>query len=812
MNKHTALKLVVLFTCFVVFFDSRRTRHKTSKDNQGCDASSGSILLLGAVQVNLQKQRVLYMQTPSRPVTRAHLRAVAAANFTVYGVAPWDIESHSMPSMDDVVRSVEELHRASRGHLVINTNSFPVCDPAEQSCTCSSAEIYKQMVLLAAECSGIHVMEVASNENLQEALSRVMCDTPFAHPQPCNAGEMMATLRGILSNCAFNCTEQAALHNGKLVEQKWEPKRCMLPSKADLGLARCFIDREVHFIGDEAARGMAEAVEMHFTGKPVDELVVIKNEYVIPGTRKTGAIHFTKAPSLLNRYFEPTEYALYTKTLDLVEATTHTVYSAGVHDAGQLWTPISRYLDEMIKVVSVLKKASKGQLIVHLMPYMRPATCTATKKFDAYREAVRMAAACNGVPVLDTYEVTRTMFHTLGQKHTDNERYHLLAAQLGSDVLLNNMCRQDFNLTVPEECDPEGAKKRWATVPEIHEYCEPPPSLSIRQALALAMNDTGSLDAEAPVCKMQNETFRGHILSTGVPSPDNAWARWQPLTCRLPTLTDFDLKKCLGSGHSLLFMGDSLTRMLAETLEDLLSSPPPTGKTRHFNYHGGRVAFRFAPSLLMRRLSPVFAPLSKMTLKEVAGANLTVYGAGAWDMGTHWMPINHYLDEMIRTVGVLKAKAQKRLVVNPMHFTSRNGCSDTQELCYTCNSPQKAAAYREAVRMAAACNGVPVLDTYDMTQLLYRTFGRTSTGDGLHYYPYMSRMETDVLMNYVCRQDFTLTVPEECDPEGAKKRWATVPEIHEYCGKEGTPEYKIVMKQLEELKKKENDSRADENL
>ncbi|KAJ9463724.1 hypothetical protein DIPPA_27631 [Diplonema papillatum] len=323
----------------------------------------------------------------------------------------------------------------------------------------------------------------------------------------------------------------------------------------------------------------------------------------------------------------------------------------------------------------------------------------------------------------------------------------------------------------------------------------PPPA-------AAARGIAGAPDGRGPgVCRTWDDIREGELVlddaaDTGTPPP----AVWVPKSgCALRRKRDIPFWRWCLLNKNIAFVGDSLMHVLATRVaeETGLKSrkkmfPHPFKKGRPCpvsmcGFHDQMARFGAADN--GHKFSFFHCPSARnnATLKrpwvidEVRNADYVIYGGGMWDMGVHFNNgPETFFEETYSRLGKLKAmlKPGAELIVYRLYHIHPEIKCPSAGLCKTCNNQKKAAAYRDALDVAAACLGLRVLDTVPMTRTdLVASLSR----DGIHY---LSRFNvaSDILANAICGDaPNMLTRRTECDKEGSLRRWATIPEAHVGC-------------------------------
>eukprot|EP01064_Diplonema_japonicum_P004878 TRINITY_DN1321_c2_g1_i1.p1 TRINITY_DN1321_c2_g1~~TRINITY_DN1321_c2_g1_i1.p1 ORF type:complete len:658 (+),score=81.08 TRINITY_DN1321_c2_g1_i1:47-1975(+) len=578
------------------------------------------------------------------------------------------------------------------------------------------------------------------------------------------------------------CLKSREIYPGKMLEtgntMRWDPDICFLEELK----STCLEGKKIAFIGDSGVRGLAQAL-----------LPYAEHHHMTVGS----AMQLPSASPLhVSRIEHFKEYNL-------------VVYGTGHEDRNQV--PIDQFQKVTDDTVGKLKKiVGTEKLVVNILHHVNSSVCeTAARdrhchkcsepiKAKAYRDALKSAAARHGVPVLDFEELTRkTLEQTwtgpvpMGQVHkvtNDGQTYHDIVAGMEAQIVLNNVCG---NLAFePLPSNDYKTPSNSENIKLINAKCGAVETIE-RNSPVPSQHLLPNPDLKK-ICSSQNELFPGTVQS-----PSGAYRTWVAEGCHLPEMAEIDLEKCL-EGKKIMFFGDSLTRQVAEAIQaegrHIEFAPNDNGQT--FETQNGYFKFMTAPALSLKYF-PSYNIMHQSRLGFAATADYIIYGTGMWDMGknNYRTPLDKFVDRMINITRTLRDIAEargKKFALNPMHHVNQSICytPDKNRLCFKCLNPVRAAAYRQAVIIAAACNNVPVFNFEPMTRdALAQTWsgpvalgGRhATTADGSHYTSPVNRMLADVVVNWVCRDDFVLTQPTECNPEQAKKLWDTQPETKGEC-------------------------------
>ncbi|KAJ9443825.1 hypothetical protein DIPPA_01729 [Diplonema papillatum] len=302
-------------------------------------------------------------------------------------------------------------------------------------------------------------------------------------------------------------------------------------------------------------------------------------------------------------------------------------------------------------------------------------------------------------------------------------------------------------------------------------------------------NATGAPRAELgkEFCQSNDALFPGKLFSKG-----RSRKVWKPDNCKFRGLESLNVKKCF-AGKKLVFLGDSLTRDIVRRIgrfglgqdskmhpftseekgpvnHTMLARVVPYGQ--YYKVDNGK--FEFYWSAAARYDGSLNFSRTQQAIRE---ADLVWIGSGSWDMGNLHVPPETYFDLMTARVERIR-KAMKpgaRLVLFPVHWLHLDKGTPNGPF-RRCNDPAKASVFRDALRTVAACQGLPVVETAEITKP-----ASAYTQDGIHYDRDLPWIEADVIVNHFCTT-FALSTPQRaCDVDAAKQRWRKVRPAYVGC-------------------------------
>ena len=163
-------------------------------------------------------------------------------------------------------------------------------------------------------------------------------------------------------------------------------------------------------------------------------------------------------------------------------------------------------------------------------------------------------------------------------------------------------------------------------------------------------------------------------------------------------------------------------------------------------------------------------------------ADVVVVNGGMSDMGqTYCGPEEFYRGAraVLRTAK-LKARPGAAFIALGLHQLKMERCA-ANPVCKQCNHPRKEDVFREAFKLAAACEAFPYVTTLAPTTAA----GLNATSDGVHYGGPLSKVEMDFVLGSVCRVPaMQATAATECTAEAeeaALARWRAVEEAGVGC-------------------------------
>eukprot|EP01064_Diplonema_japonicum_P024445 TRINITY_DN3500_c0_g1_i1.p1 TRINITY_DN3500_c0_g1~~TRINITY_DN3500_c0_g1_i1.p1 ORF type:complete len:535 (+),score=161.94 TRINITY_DN3500_c0_g1_i1:36-1640(+) len=247
--------------------------------------------------------------------------------------------------------------------------------------------------------------------------------------------------------------------------------------------------------------------------------------------------------------------------------------------------------------------------------------------------------------------------------------------------------------------------------------------------VAVAKGKVHNVQPPSAYCKSMSEVYPGRAEGD----------RWRPQECLLREKPACPLLR------KVAVLGDEVTRRLGEALQQA------------------------APSNMLVIVFNTTQLATNAVLREM---DAVLYGAGHDVAQRNRVSLSRFYNESAAEIWRLKQiVGVKKLAVNLPHHFDREGCASQDSACYRCADPVQAAAYREALRSAAACNKISVFNFEDLTKVGTR-------GGQL-------RMKANIVANWVCGGGgFTPSLPGVCVPDAdLLARWSTMPaSVKENCG------------------------------
>ena len=278
------------------------------------------------------------------------------------------------------------------------------------------------------------------------------------------------------------------------------------------------------------------------------------------------------------------------------------------------------------------------------------------------------------------------------------------------------------------------------------------------------------------LCKNHEDLFPGSIIESGT------YPYYKPDRCTLKTYSARQMSICIDSNR-YLGLGDSLLRAVMAEIH-----VPDKKRIMEGNWYHGFLSSDSTKGMEFYGTSSYNKHQSKGTShffksddidKSLAAANIIVLNAGTWDMGQSFDGFwEFYVRVKVRLQYIKKHKSENaRVIIMSPHWLHLDRCV---RLCSACNSPEKTRVFREAVELAASCEGV---EYYDPSQLIKIVSDTSKVSiDGIHYRREYADIESDLFFNAVCREPpLKAKVPIHCNETLAFKRWSAVPEASLGC-------------------------------
>ena len=278
------------------------------------------------------------------------------------------------------------------------------------------------------------------------------------------------------------------------------------------------------------------------------------------------------------------------------------------------------------------------------------------------------------------------------------------------------------------------------------------------------------------LCKNHEDVFPGSIIESGT------YPYYKPDRCTLKTYSARQMSICIDSNR-YLGLGDSLLRAVMAEIH-----VPDKKRIMEGNWYHGFLSSDSTKGMEFYGTASYNKHQSKGTShffksddidKSLAAANIIVLNAGTWDMGQSFDGFwEFYVRVKARLQYIKKHKSENaRVIIMSPHWLHLDRCV---RLCSACNSPEKTRVFREAVELAASCEGV---EYYDPSQLIKIVSDTSKVSiDGIHYRREYADIESDLFFNAVCREPpLKAKVPIHCNETLAFKRWSAVPEASLGC-------------------------------
>ena len=301
------------------------------------------------------------------------------------------------------------------------------------------------------------------------------------------------------------------------------------------------------------------------------------------------------------------------------------------------------------------------------------------------------------------------------------------------------------------------------------------------------------------LCKNHEDVFPGSIIESGT------YPYYKPDRCTLKTYSARQMSICIDSNR-YLGLGDSLLRAVMAEIH-----VPDKKRIMEGNWYHGFLSSDSTKGMEFYGTASYNKHQSKGTShffksddidKSLAAANIIVLNAGTWDMGRSFDGFwEFYVRVKFRLQYIKKHKSKNaRVIIMSPHWLHLDRCV---RLCSACNSPEKTRVFREAVELAASCEGV---EYYDPSQLIKIVSDTSKVSiDGIHYRREYADIESDLFFNAVCREPpLKAKVPIHCNETLAFKRWSAVPEASLGC-------YNMTVEQVRDAKRYKGHSKININ-
>ena len=167
--------------------------------------------------------------------------------------------------------------------------------------------------------------------------------------------------------------------------------------------------------------------------------------------------------------------------------------------------------------------------------------------------------------------------------------------------------------------------------------------------------------------------------------------------------------------------------------------------------------------------------------RHLERADVLLLNGGMWDMGMSFCGVRSFYIGAKKVIEHINSHKREDalFLVWPIHFVNIDRCPPS-DLCYQCNSPEKASVFRKALRLAASCSNVSMIDTSPMTKQI-----PLHSSDGAHYSEDYAILESDILMNIACRDPPMAPLPPDPCPPGEEERllslWEKMKDVRVGC-------------------------------
>ena len=310
--------------------------------------------------------------------------------------------------------------------------------------------------------------------------------------------------------------------------------------------------------------------------------------------------------------------------------------------------------------------------------------------------------------------------------------------------------------------------------------------------------------ATSALCTNNADVFPGAVYQNGTVND----TRWEPDACTLKHFSVSEGRECLRQGKQrFAFFGDSLMdgvaigfgqksnlTMVRYDLEEVGDMHSRYNNAWFLDNMTEPIAeFYWTQSAFL--MDPSDATARPNASHALRSADVIVLHHSLWDMSLTCRGVISFYKALKRRIHTYQrtAKPGARIIVFDLHWLFPGRCVVKYGLegrCFRWNRLDKTVAYREALRLAAACTGVELYSNIG----IYKAMPQF-TRDGVHFeVPPVMNLESDVFMNGICRRGnsppMTFVQPEHygCNEDTMIDKWISHPRTL-VCPKQTRYEY-----------------------
>ena len=264
-----------------------------------------------------------------------------------------------------------------------------------------------------------------------------------------------------------------------------------------------------------------------------------------------------------------------------------------------------------------------------------------------------------------------------------------------------------------------------------------------------------------PTCRVVEDTEEGRWEGP---------SRWQPRNCTYVFYSNQDFAQCFKTKLQRIgWFGDSLLLNVWTQLATKLEAAGlgrDAGEPKSFYQPGGRRTFVFKPEYKEFKFEFYWAPSVfhfSFGHSSFSSLDVAVFSMGVWDMGTYYKGATMFHKRLSSILASAKRKGP-RIYKFGLHRLWNTRCKDKTSPCSTCNTDSKQYVFREAIRNAAACTKVHLIDTYGFTNTQQAS---ADGSDAAHFGEATTKMEATHFENQWCTAGFAQTQQRQYACSGA---------------------------------------------